>query len=412
MTGVLSCIVSYCGNAIWAVAVLGAAEFAVSRLLRRLGPAAQHVTWITSLALCVVIPAVPMLGPLLIPGASHAVIEHHSSLALLSAPVDAARRSHALFLSPALVIVLSSMYLCTVLYFAVRLCWQLHCTRSIVRDAQPAHLSHEKEAIWTRTANAFAINNALLLNSEAVCGPVAVQLKAPLLLVPKRFLDECTVHDFGAALAHEFAHLARRDFQKNLFYEVVSLLIAFHPVTWIIKSQIARTREMICDVLATQKLMDARQYTYSLVRLVALISCAPPAPSSTAIGMFDAGPKVLEERIMMIRTKKERLPRNSRYSLLLLGALSLCAVAGGSAAMTRLIQTQNGAMTRDAGPDKVKHKNLSCTYYDSQVKPHEGTCGLKSDDNTPYCFRNDDKNVSEVQIGCASKLGIKLSNSH
>jgi hypothetical protein len=128
--------------------------------------------------------------------------------------------------------------------------------------------------------------------------------------------------------------------------------------------------------------------------------------------MFDAGTKALEERIMAIRTQKERLPRSYRYSSLLLAALSLCAVAGGSAAMTHSIQTQNGGATRNAGSNEGKHKNLTCTYYDSQVKPHEGTCGLKSGDNIPYCFRTDDKTVSEVQIGCAWKLGIKLSSSH
>src|SRR5579875_3014317 len=172
MISVLSCIVSYCVNAIWAVAVFGVAEIAVSRLLRRLGPAAQHVTWITTLALSVVIPTVPMLGPLLTSGASHAIIEHHSSLVPLSAPLDVSMRSRALFLSPVLIVVLSSMYLCTVLYFAVRLCWRLFCIRSVIRDAQPVRLSREKEAIWTRTENAFGVKNALLLNSESIGGPV------------------------------------------------------------------------------------------------------------------------------------------------------------------------------------------------------------------------------------------------
>jgi beta-lactamase regulating signal transducer with metallopeptidase domain len=238
-----------------------------------------------------------------------------------------------------------------------------------------------------------------------------VQLKRPVLLVPKRFVDECTAHDFGAALAHEFAHVTRRDFQKNLFYEAASLLIAFHPVTWMIKSQIARKREMICDGLATETLIDVRKYPSSLLRLAALIPCAPSVPRSNAIGIFDAGTKVLEERIMMIRTKKAQPSRTSRYSLLLLGALSLCAVTGASAAMTYLIQTQDSGTTRNAVSKKDNHKNLSCTYYDSKTKPHDGTCGLKRDDNTPYCFRNDDKTISEVQIGCASKLGIKFRDS-
>jgi hypothetical protein len=42
--------------------------------------------------------------------------------------------------------------------------------------------------------------------------------------------------------------MCRRDFEKNLFCEIASLLVAFHPVTWILKSQIAETQKVSAAV--------------------------------------------------------------------------------------------------------------------------------------------------------------------
>jgi beta-lactamase regulating signal transducer with metallopeptidase domain len=54
-------------------------------------------------------------------------------------------------------------------------------------------------------------------------GPVTVGLRDPILLLPDEFDVDCTSQDLLAALAHECAHMKRRDFQKNLFYEIASL---------------------------------------------------------------------------------------------------------------------------------------------------------------------------------------------
>jgi beta-lactamase regulating signal transducer with metallopeptidase domain len=101
----------------------------------------------------------------------------------------------------------------------------------------------------------------------------------------------------------QFAHMKRRDFQKNICYEVAILLLAFHPALWFLKSQIAQTREMICDNMATEKLIDSRSYTHSLLRLATMIATSSRVSTTHAIGIFDAN--ILEKRIMTINLRKQ-----------------------------------------------------------------------------------------------------------
>jgi hypothetical protein len=110
--------------------------------------------------------------------------------------------------------------------------WSLHCTIELLQLARPLSLTPEQEEIWRHCKRWFSLDTARILSSSGIPGPVTVGLRDPILLVPDEFAADCSSQDLLAALAHECAHMKRRDFQKNLFYEVASLVVAFHPVTW------------------------------------------------------------------------------------------------------------------------------------------------------------------------------------
>jgi TonB family protein len=130
---------------------------------------------------------------------------------------------------------------------------------------------------------------------------------------------------------------------------VGSLVAGFHPVVWMLKSQIAQTREMVCDDMATEELIDRPAYTQSLLRLASMISVSPRVLHSHAIGIFDAN--ILEKRVMTMKTKKQPLSVAVRYGLIIPGALLLSSVAAGGAAMAVSIETQaNSQAATDGEP--------------------------------------------------------------
>ena len=162
-------------------------------------------------------------------------------------------------------------------------------------------------------------------------------------MLPAGFAAQCAPQDFLAAIAHECAHIKRHDFGKNLAYEALSLAVSFHPVTWALKSQIAQTREIVCDGMVTEKLVEARSYAHSLLRLARMVAISARASNANAIGIFDAN--ILEKRIMRMKMKGRRVNGVVRYGLMVTATLFLVCVGLGSAAKAVVVEPQVSALT-------------------------------------------------------------------
>jgi uncharacterized membrane protein YkoI len=122
-----------------------------------------------------------------------------------------------------------------------------------------------------------------------------------------------------SAIGHELAHVSRRDYLFNLLYELIYLPLSFHPAASLIRRRINQTRELRCDELVTEKLVDAKVYARSLVQLAgSALSLGRPVTTMT-VGMADADN--LEERIMTILGRPKISARRKR---LLLVTASLC----------------------------------------------------------------------------------------
>ncbi|MDW5264176.1 MULTISPECIES: TonB family protein [Acidobacteriaceae] len=331
-------MVSYFINSIWEVALIAAAGWLVSRLLKKAGPQAEHLVWVSTLGLAILAPAFPFFRWLLAFVHLPHVAGGHTSIAFVAAQ-GAALNQRGIYILPAVLVgALLSLYFGALIYFAMRLAWSLRSTARLLRLARPLLLTEEQEEIWLDCKRAFGLDQARILCSSRIAGPVTLGLREPMLLVPDAFVADCAPQDLLAALAHECAHMKRRDFQKNLFYEVASLLLAFHPVIWVLKIHIAQTREMICDGMATDKLIDSRKYTDSLLRLATMVAVGSRAYPSHAIGIFDAN--ILEKRIMMMNLKKPRVSSALKYGLVIPATVFLLSVAVGGAAMAVVIEPQ------------------------------------------------------------------------
>ncbi len=335
----ISSLVSYLVNAIWQVAVIAGAGWLATRALKRLGPRAEHVGWVATLAIAVLAPAFPLLHFL-----SASLFRQPSAGSRLSISFAALPGATGAFSGlhqwPAPIIWLfAALYFCALFYFASRIAWSLCRVRTMIRSAMPLPLTHEQREIWGRCQRLFAFAGTPILSSTSASGPVVAGILKPVLIVPDEFITRCASHDLLAALAHECAHLRRRDFQKNLCYEAISLALAFHPAIWLIKARIAQTREMICDSMVAEKALDPRTYAHSLLRLASLVATAPRNEPAHAIGIFDAN--ILENRIMIISGKRQHAGRFVRYGLSILAALVLASSAIVAAAKAIVIEPQS-----------------------------------------------------------------------
>jgi TonB family protein len=376
-------------NSAWEIPVVGAAGWLMARAMRRLGPRAEHVVWVSTLVLAILTPMLPLFRWLMELLRDSRRGHEAISIVLIAAQSRGPKTAGVFVLPGMLVMPLLIVYAGTLLYFAARLLSSLYWTDELLRRSCPVSLDPERDDAWGRCRRAFGVDGAMIVGSRRVTGPVTLGLRERVLVVPLEFAEESGAQDFLAAVAHECAHMRRRDFEKNLLYEAASLVIAFHPVTWMLKSRIAQTREMICDAMATEQLIDSRSYTQSLLRLAAMIAVRPHVSTTHAIGIFDAN--ILEKRIMRMHIRKRQVSSAMRCGMMISATLFLLSVAVGGAAMAVVVvvpqaSSQVGDAAKPYGQVYRIGKDVSAPVLVHSVPPEfpasaqtekatfEGTC--------------------------------------
>lgn len=89
--------------------------------------------------------------------------------------------------------------------------------------------------------------SVILLESGLVRAPITLGWLAPLILLPIGMVNRLTIAEVEAVLAHELAHIARRDWFFHLLQAFVESLFYYHPAVWWISGIIHRERENACD---------------------------------------------------------------------------------------------------------------------------------------------------------------------
>ena len=344
--GVLHGLLHYLAHSAVTLAVLGGVAWVGDRLLRRVGPEAQHRMWVGTLLAGVVVPLLPV-------GVWTRLAPADSSAALGTATVTyhaIATAAARWAVSPLLCSVLAGLYLLTVLFCMARLLWRWRRAAAMARRSVAFPFDPADRMLVERAARRLGIAAPEVRCSLETQGPVVVGARRAMLLTPAAFFADMNAEDIAAALAHECAHIARRDFTKNLIYELVAAVVAYHPACWLMRRRIAETRELICDEMAAGAMGGRPEYAASLLRLATALA-APGWRGTPAIGVFDGD--ILEERIMRLTMDLPKISKMQRFGMV---ALTACALLGGAATAAALsfdVTPQDGGAAANAPAEKV-----------------------------------------------------------
>lgn len=366
---------NYLLNSLWQIPVIWFAAWITSRLVRKTGPHIEHRIWVGSVTLAVLLPACNFqLGDLwrlawsvMLPGAG----VHGGEIRILPGSAEAIGSS-PIHMPPLLIAMILVAYAGGLAYFAARLAWGFWITHVMLRRSQPIVLEGdlaESVARSSRILNGikrFAVCQAVIAESPMVGGPVTVGLRRNVLLVPPAFFQNVGPADIDALLTHEFAHMRRRDFAKNLLYGVLSLPACCHPLSWIIRARVAETRELICDAMAAEAVAGRENYAHSLLRLASMLSTFPQHRALQAIAIFDANN--FERRIMDLKQKRVEVRGARRFAIVTVcAAIALGACASALALRMEVTdpETQNPAPK----PMKVNVKEVKILHKQPPVYP-------------------------------------------
>jgi TonB family protein len=375
-------MLGYLLNSLWQVPVIFTAGWIAARMARRSGPELEHRVWVVALLLQVLLPACRFRPGGLIHDIVGLVLRRSSGAGgevRVAIGTGVTSGLSMAWLSNEVLTAVLVVYGCSVLYFAARLGWRMVRTRWMERQAKAITLTGDAMQRWERCGRVFGRTGARVAESDLIGGPVTVGVRSDVMLVPPGFLESIAEEDLDVVMAHEFAHMRRRDVVKNLIYEVLSLPVAYHPALWLTRARVAESREMVCDAMAAEAVAGSERYARSLLRLASLLVEGAPDKTLHAIGIFDANS--FERRVMRLSEVRVEM-RGTRRLLTasVCGVVGLVTCASALGLRMELSAPAPTAAVQDASPARVTipAEKMDAVYkrppvYPAQAKEKKDT---------------------------------------
>jgi TonB family protein len=341
-----SWLLSYLLNSLWQAPILFVAGWVAARALRRAGAAAEHRLWVSVLLLQSLLPLCALLPQdWLVKFFSWSSDARHAE-AHVSVVMGAGTGLGAWYIPHELLVAIVIAYGATMSSFAARFAWGYWKLSELRRKAVELPLESKAAACGTQCSSRFDVRHVSIASSSSISGPVTIGFFRKLILLPASMASGLPEADLQAAVAHEFAHLRRSDFLKNLVYELLSLPVSYHPALRLTRERITETREMICDQMAAE-ISGPNEYARSLLRLASLLVRGMPARTPHAIGILDAN--AFERRVMKLTRKEIEIRGVQRLAIVL--ACTALGIGTCASAVALSVHIDAGvAAARDTAP--------------------------------------------------------------
>ena len=181
-----------------------------------------------------------------------------------------------------------------------------------------------------------------LLESALVRVPLVVGHMRSAILLPLGTMAGLSPAYLEVILAHELAHVLRRDYLVNLLQTVAEALFFYHPGVWFMAGCVRTERENCCDDTATVLMGgDALQLARALTALAEWSQSAvvPAAPQLALAALNRPGALLLRvRRLVQRRPAAPTLAEGLLAAALMLGGLGLL---GGSVALAGPLTARN-----------------------------------------------------------------------
>lgn len=184
----------------------------------------------------------------------------------------------------------------------------------------------------------------------------------PVLLWPEGITERLTSAQIEAIIAHEMAHVRRRDNLRAALHMVVETLFWFHPLVWWLGTRMVEERERACDE-EVLRLGNAPQVYAESILTTCRFYLEAPVPCMSGVTGAD-----LKKRIEQILTADVPSGLGTGRKLL------LTALGAGAIAGPVLFGMLNAPLTRAQSPEITKD---GPSFEVASIKPNkEGGHGI------------------------------------
>ncbi len=169
---------------------------------------------------------------------------------------------------------------------------------------------------------------AIRLSMSAVC-PVPLALSRGRIVLPPRFLDELDREQQQAALAHELAHVIRRDPEWRIAIDIIERVLCFQPLNRLARARLSDAAEFLCDEWAVQQ----TQSPLALARCLSVVASwwTPADRLPAGVSAMARSDSAMVQRVTRILNEPARMARRPRVYWL---AIPVALVAVGAPRVT------------------------------------------------------------------------------
>ena len=180
-------------------------------------------------------------------------------------------------------------------------CWRVHRLRlaSRAESLSPWQSASERLAARLRLDAAFRVVESALVDAPSTIGWIR-----PVILLPVAALANLAPVQIEAILAHELAHIRRRDYVVNLLQTVAEALLFYHPGIWWVSARVREEREHCCDDVAVEMCGEPAAYASALTELAAWRT----GDTALAVGATDGS--LLARVRRLLRVQQDDEPRS------------------------------------------------------------------------------------------------------
>lgn len=156
----------------------------------------------------------------------------------------------------------------------------------------------------------------LIVSSQAK-SPLAMGIWRPTIVLPEIALTDMERSQVQMALAHELAHIRRKDLLTGLVPGIATTLFFFHPLVWLASTEFCSSREAACDAEAIH-LTGGSAAAYARLLLDTAQRRASVAALGTAIGY-----RSIQRRISMLTSVNRTYSKSVRFTATFITAAAI-----------------------------------------------------------------------------------------
>ncbi len=330
-------IVAILANGLWQGAFIAAIALLAARLFARESASTRYAIWLVALLALPIVAACTTLYPIHLPaagGASSAAAHIRITLVRANALADRA--------TPLAVPALAIWIAGAVLSFA-RLAVSAARIARVRRSARPL-LGYDD-----------------VLASTEITMPIATGILSPIVVVPNDVAQRLSPPDLKRIVAHERAHIERRDVATNFLQRVIEAVLFFNPWVYVMGHYLVKEREAASDDVAVARTGEIDGYVTCLAALARNRMTSPTSlVSPSALGSRRA----LMQRIERLVDERRRRTLKLNYYTLG-GTIVLFAVA---TLALQLISPALAASNDGAPPVSAAVAAATCEHPNTDAK--------------------------------------------